>query len=182
MVPSTNAELTLTIVLITLSVALLAWIIGTTSLVVVRADEQAGQYRRRLGDTLAYARARELPYGLEAPLLEGLRIDFTTAARLDDAVLGRQPRGMRRQVLLQRYKAALTHDHAALKGCSGRFVAALLEVAAEHVHAPQVRLCWGGVRVCVCVCVRVHMCVCVVFAVMAAASRRRNQATKNTPP
>ena len=94
MVPSTSAELVLTIVLVSLSVGLLAWIIGTTSLVVVRADEQAGQYRRRLGDTLAYTRARELPYGLEAPLLEGLRIDFTTRERLDDAVLGKQPRGM----------------------------------------------------------------------------------------
>ncbi|KAK9810819.1 hypothetical protein WJX73_009788 [Symbiochloris irregularis] len=121
------------------NLALSAYILGTITLLVVRSDEQAGEFREQSNAMKQYNHLNNLPHTLRSSMQEHLRLHFASKAASDEAVLGILPTPLRRRVLRHLYQHVL-HSCTLFKDARQRFLDALLGTARIELFMPQVEI------------------------------------------
>ncbi|GIL88133.1 hypothetical protein Vretifemale_16146, partial [Volvox reticuliferus] len=141
--PFTVAELSTMIVYLLFNIFLGAYIIGTVTIMMVRADEHSKSFRDSMSHLLEYSRENELPDRLYKAMREHLEVHFDSTQTTDDRVLSIYPTTIRRLVLRHLYLQPVRNCYL-FKGCKQRFLDALLTVARVELFLPGVEIMTEG--------------------------------------
>jgi ankyrin repeat protein/CRP-like cAMP-binding protein len=137
------AETVWTIFYMVAALVLGTYIIGTTTLLLIKGDSAKGAYRDRAAALRTYAHLNSLPPALEAAMHEHLRLAHSNADIADDAVLGGLPATLRRRALRHLYAAPLKNSYL-LRGVRQRYLDALLAVASVELLMAHVDVIGDG--------------------------------------
>ncbi|KAI8473908.1 MAG: hypothetical protein J3K34DRAFT_391553 [Monoraphidium minutum] len=137
------AEAGLIISYIYLNVYVGAYIIGTITLLVTRADGETGRYRSELAALDSYCTTHQIPQELQVAMQGHLRLHHSAREGSDDQVLAALPSSLRRRVLRHLYLGLLT-DSWLLEGCRLKFLDALLGAAKVEHYMPKVEVVSEG--------------------------------------
>ena len=124
-------------------VALWAYILGTTTLLVVKADERTGRFRDRSARLREFARLNGVPPDLVQSMDQHLKLHFANEEASDEAVLSVYPTAIRRRVLRHLYGVHLREAYL-FAGTPRRFRDALLAEARLELFLPQVDILSEG--------------------------------------
>jgi hypothetical protein len=131
------AEALFTIIYLFISIIIMAWIVGTITLLVVKHDEKTGQYRSSLTNLNAFTTTHDIPKLLTGSMKDHLQLQFSSQEASDEKVLGGFPTSMRRRVLRHLYANSLWQSWL-FAGCRQKFLDALLACAKVEMFMPQV--------------------------------------------
>ena len=137
------AEALFTVIYLFISIIIMAWIVGTITLLVVKYDEKTGQYRSSLTNLDAFTITHDIPKILTGSMKEHLQLQFSSFEASDEKVLGGFPTAIRRRVLRHLYANSLLQCWL-FEGCRQKFLDALLACAKVEMFMPQVRGLGGG--------------------------------------
>ncbi|GLC44798.1 hypothetical protein PLESTB_001212800 [Pleodorina starrii] len=141
--PFTVLELSVMIVYLLFNIFLGAYIIGTVTIMMVRADEHSKSFRESMGHLLEYSRENELPERLYKAMREHLEVHFDSAQAADDQVLAIYPTTIRRLALRHLYLQPVRNCYL-FRGCKQRFLDALLTAARVELFLPGVEILTEG--------------------------------------
>ncbi|EFJ46902.1 hypothetical protein VOLCADRAFT_92690 [Volvox carteri f. nagariensis] len=141
--PFTIVELSVMIVYLLFNLFLGAYIIGTVTIMMVRADEHSKSFRDSMTHLVEYSRENELPERLYKAMREHLEVHFDSAQTADDNVLSIYPTTIRRLVLRHLYLQPVRSCYL-FKGCKQRFLDALLTAARVELFLPGVEIMTEG--------------------------------------
>lgn len=137
------AETVWTILYMVAALVLGTYIIGTTTLLLIKGDSAKGAYRDRASALKTYSHLNNLPPQLEAAMHEHLRLAHSNADIADDAVLGGLPATLRRRALRHLYSTQLKNSYL-LRGVRQRYLDALLAVATVELFMAHVDVISDG--------------------------------------
>lgn len=123
--------------------ALGSYIVGTITLLVVKADERTGNFRERSANLNQYTQTNHIPSELRESMQEHLRLHFDTENASDEQVLSIFPTTIRRRILKYLYASHLSSSYLFRK-CPQRFLDALLASARVEVFMPGVDILSSG--------------------------------------
>ena len=135
--PVSTAECVFAILFIMINIALAAFIVGTTTLLVVRRDTQTSQYRDQAASLRTYSQVNGLPPALTRSMHEHLRLSFANSDIADEAVLSTYPTTLRRRALRHLYLSTVRRCYL-FAGARQRFIDALLSAASVELLMPGV--------------------------------------------
>ena len=146
--PATPAETTAaaarSALFLTFQVTLFSYIYGTTTLLLVRGDEETGRYRAQSARLRGFARANAVPPDLEAALGAHLRLRHASGEGGDEeAILAVYPAALRRRVLRHLYGRLLRASYL-FAGTPATFRDALLADARLEIYLPGVDILGVG--------------------------------------
>ncbi|GLI61752.1 hypothetical protein VaNZ11_004204 [Volvox africanus] len=141
--PFTIAELSTMIVYLLFNLFLGAYIIGTVTIMMVRADEHSKSFRESMSHLHEYSRENDLPERLYKAMREHLEVHFDSMQTTDDSVLSIYPTTIRRLVLRHLYLQPVRNCYL-FKGCKQRFLDALLTAARVELFLPGVEIMAEG--------------------------------------
>ncbi|GIL56055.1 hypothetical protein Vafri_11509 [Volvox africanus] len=141
--PFTVAELSTMIVYLLFNLFLGAYIIGTVTIMMVRADEHSKSFRESMSHLHEYSRENELPERLYKAMRDHLEVHFDAIQTTDDSVLSIYPTTIRRLVLRHLYLQPVRNCYL-FKGCKQRFLDALLNAARVELFLPGVEIMTEG--------------------------------------
>ncbi|KAK9791836.1 hypothetical protein WJX73_006514 [Symbiochloris irregularis] len=125
------------------NIVLGAYILGTITLLVVKADERTGRYRDRSMHLKNFSQANQLPQDLKDSMQEHLKLHFSNEEASDEAVLSIYPTALRRRILRHLY---LPHLRSAplFAGTRGKFLDSVLTTARIEFFMPGVEILSEG--------------------------------------
>jgi len=150
-----RAETVWTILYMLAALVLGTYIVGTTTLLLIKGDEAKGRYRDQASALKAYSHLNGLPPPLELAMREHLRLAHANADIADEVVLGSLPATLRRRALRHLYAAPLKVCYL-FSGGRQRFLDALLsasevellmagvDVISDGDHVPDLIICVSG--------------------------------------
>jgi len=111
-----------------------AWIIGSTTLLIVKQDEKTGNYREAIHTLRQYAKLHDFPRELEKKLRGQLQLDFNNSEISDEHVLGHFPTETRRKVLRRLYLPSLLQTNL-MRDVRQQFVDAFLTTCKVEIFS-----------------------------------------------
>ncbi|PSC71927.1 potassium channel SKOR [Micractinium conductrix] len=123
--------------------ALGSYIVGTITLLVVKADERTGNFREQSANLIQYTQTNRIPPELKESMQEHLRLHFDTQDASDEQVLSIFPTTIRRRILQYLYMKHLRACYLFRK-CPQRFLDMLLASARVEVFMPGVDILSSG--------------------------------------
>ena len=132
------------IIYMILNVVLMAWVIGSITLLIVKADEKTGLYRETLHVLNKYATLHDFDQDLTKKLRNQLRLDFDNREIADEQVLQFFPVGVRRRVLRRLYMQSLINTKLMI-GTRQQYKDAFLSQCKVEVFSPGDELLQRGV-------------------------------------
>jgi CRP-like cAMP-binding protein len=150
-----RAETVWTILYMLAALVLGTYVLGTTTLLLIKGDEAKGRYRDQAAALKAYAHLNGLPPPLEGAMHEHLRLAHANADIADEAVLGHLPATLRRRALRHLYAAPLKACYlfaggrqrfldALLAACEVELLMAGVDVISDGDHVPDLLVCVSG--------------------------------------
>ena len=118
-----------------LNVVIMAWVIGSITLLIVKSDEKTGVYREALQVLNKYADLHGFDTDLTKRLRTQLKLDFENREVQDEQVLHFFPAGVRRKVLRRLYLPDLLESKL-MRGTRQQFVDAFLEACTVEIFSP----------------------------------------------
>jgi len=112
-----------------------SWIIGSITLLVVKADEKVGFYRSSLKTLETYSRMHDFDDQFEKRLRRQLKLDFNNREISDEQVLKNFPTAVRCRVLRKLYLPALSQTQL-MRGIRQQFVDAFLTTCTVEIFSP----------------------------------------------
>lgn len=125
------------------NVVIMSWVIGSITLLIVKADEKTGLYRETLKVLHKYAKLHDFDKDLTKKLHKQLDLDFDNREIADEQVLQFFPAGVRRKVLRRLYLHSLINTKI-MKGTRQQFVDAFLSLCKVEVFSPGDELLQRG--------------------------------------
>ncbi|CAD7695304.1 unnamed protein product [Ostreobium quekettii] len=122
--PKNTAEVIFAMVYMIYNMALVAYILGTITLLVVRADESTGELRECYRHVTSFARLNNLPKDLRQSLKNQMQFNLAHPEVEDDLVLKDLPAGLRRRVVKELYVEKLKATPT-FRECSEKFLTSL---------------------------------------------------------
>ncbi|CAD7699357.1 unnamed protein product [Ostreobium quekettii] len=133
--PKNTAEVVFAMVYMLYNMALVAYILGTITLLVVRADESTGELRECYRNVTSFARLNNLPGDLQKSLKDQMQFNLAHPEVEDDFVLKGLPAGLRRRVLKELYVDKLKATPT-FRECSEKFLTALTANVRVDTYLP----------------------------------------------
>lgn len=137
--PATEAAAARAALFLAFQVALWAYILGTTTLLVVRDDERTGRFRDRSARLRDFTTRANVPPALAESMDSHLRLHFALEEADDESVLAIYPTALRRRVLRHLYGGALRSAYL-FAGTPRRFRDAVLAEARLELFLPGVEI------------------------------------------
>jgi len=131
------------VVYMILNVVIMAWVIGTITLLIVKTDEKTGLYRETLKALEKYATLHDFDKDMTKHLRNQLKLDFDNREVADEQVLQFFPAGVRRKVLRRLYLQSLIKTKL-MRGTRQQFVDAFLSLCKVEVFSPGDELLQRG--------------------------------------
>lgn len=142
--PVNSLEQIFGIVYMICNVVLMAWVIGSITLLIVKTDEKTGLYREALQVLKKYSVLHQFDRDLTKKLQNYLMLDFDNREVADEQVLQFFPAGVRRKVLRRLYLPSLLSTKL-MRGTRQQFVDAFLSLCKVEVFSPGDELLQRGV-------------------------------------
>lgn len=117
------------------NVVIMAWVIGSITLLIVKSDEKTGVYREALQVLNKYASLHGFDKDLTKRLRTQLKLDFDNREVQDEQVLHFFPAGVRRKVLRRLYLPDLLESKL-MRGTRQQFVDAFLGACTVEIFSP----------------------------------------------
>jgi ankyrin repeat protein len=121
----------------------LSYILGTTTLLLVRGDERTGRYRDQSARLREFARTHAVPPDLSSSMAQHLRLHFANEEADDESLLAIYPTSLRRRVLRHLYGRRLREAYL-FAGTPRAFRDALLAEARLELYLPGVEILGAG--------------------------------------
>ncbi|KAL7493642.1 hypothetical protein ACHAWT_010524 [Skeletonema menzelii] len=131
------------VVYMILNVVIMAWVIGSITLLIVKNDEKTGLYRETIHVLHKYAALHGFDKDLKKKLENQLQLDFENREVSDEQVLQFFPAGVRRRVLRRLYLEKLVNTDL-MRGTRNQFVDAFLSLCKVEVFSPGDELLQRG--------------------------------------
>lgn len=131
------------VVYMVLNVVLMAWVIGSITLLIVKNDQKTGLYRDTLQALHKYATLHDFDKELTKKLKHQLWLDFENREIADEHVLQFFPAVVRRRVLRRLYLKSLINTEL-MRGTRNQFVDAFLSLCKVEVFSPGDELLQRG--------------------------------------
>ena len=131
------------VVYMILNVVIMAWVIGSITLLIVKNDEKTGLYRETIHVLHKYAALHGFDRDLKQKLENQLQLDFANREISDEQVLHFFPAGVRRRVLRRLYLETLVNTDL-MRGTRNQFVDAFLSLCKVEVFSPGDELLQRG--------------------------------------
>ncbi|KAG2444347.1 hypothetical protein HXX76_001103 [Chlamydomonas incerta] len=141
--PYTVTEMAVMIVYLMFNLFLAAYIIGTVTIMMVKADEHSKAFRESMENLNEYGQDNELPQKLQSAMKEHLEVNFDSAHAGDDKVLSIYPTTIRRRALRHLYMEPMKGCYLFRK-CTRRFLDALITAARVELFLPGVEILTEG--------------------------------------
>ena len=141
--PVNSVEQIFGMVYMILNIMLMAWVIGSITLLVVKTDQKTGLYRETLHVLYKYASIHDFDKDLTKRLRTQLKLDFENQEIADEQVLQFFPAGVRRKVLRRLYLPSLLNTKL-MKGTRQQFVDAFLSLCKVEIFSPGDELLQRG--------------------------------------
>ncbi|KAG2447079.1 hypothetical protein HYH02_007829 [Chlamydomonas schloesseri] len=141
--PYTTAEMAVMIVYLMFNLFLAAYIIGTVTIMMVKADEHSKAFRESMENLNEYSHENELPEKLQSAMKEHLEVNFDSAHAGDDKVLSIYPTTIRRRALRHLYMEPVKGCYLFRK-CDRRFLDALITASRMELFLPGVEILTEG--------------------------------------
>lgn len=126
-----------------LNVVIMAWVIGSITLLIVKNDQKTGLYRDTMHVLHKYATLHDFDKELTKKLKNQLQLDFENREIADEQVLQFFPAGVRRRVLRRLYLQPLLNTEL-MRGTRNQFVDAFLSLCKVEVFSPGDELLQRG--------------------------------------
>jgi len=133
--PSSSAEMIAGSIYMIFNVVIMAWVIGSITLLIVKSDEKTGVYREALQVLNKYASLHGFDKDLTKRLRTQLKLDFDNREVQDEQVLHFFPAGVRRKVLRRLYLPDLLESKL-MRGTRQQFVDAFLGACTVEIFSP----------------------------------------------
>ena len=117
------------------NVVIAAWIIGSTTLLIVKGDEKTGEYRDSLQTLQQYGDMNMFDEAFMEQLQMQLRLEFNNREISDEQVLRHFPSAVRRKILRKLYLKPLVKTQL-MKGVRQQFVDAFLASCKVEIFSP----------------------------------------------
>eukprot|EP00884_Botryococcus_braunii_P009821 jgi/Botrbrau1/18840/Bobra.177_2s0005.1 len=124
-------------------IAIGAYIMGTISLLVVKADERTGQYRDRAANLKQFVQQHAIPSDLRESMQEHLALHFQNEDASDESVLSIYPTTLRRRILRHLYGKYIQESYL-FAGARQKFLDALLAACRIELYMPNVDILTDG--------------------------------------
>ncbi|GMH35595.1 hypothetical protein BSKO_03463 [Bryopsis sp. KO-2023] len=134
--PKNTAEVVFGTCYMIFNILLNSYILGTITLIVIKADEQTGTLRALFDKLNSFAFLNRLQEPLRKLLKEHIRFTFENPSIQDKDVLDGLPMGVKRTVLRSLYLPVLSNLHL-FKGTSPGFLMKLVEDCKVDVYIPD---------------------------------------------
>jgi len=118
-----------------LNVVLMAWVIGSITLVIVKGDEKTGLYRHALYALHKYAALHNFDKSLTKRLKRMLKLDFDSKEIADEQVLQFFPEAVRQKILRRLYLPSLLGTKL-MKGTRQQFSESFLSLCKVEIFSP----------------------------------------------
>ena len=122
-------------IFILVNIVVLAWIIGSITLLIVKGDEKTGDYRDSLKVLNQYSKMHDFDKSFAKTLKTQLRLDFNNREIADEQVLKHFPSAVRRKVLRRLYLPSLKKTEL-MKGVRQQFVDEFLTSCSVEIFSP----------------------------------------------
>jgi hypothetical protein len=126
-----------------LNVVIMAWIIGSITLLIVKDDEHTGLYRDTLQMLYKYAELHDFDQKLIKRLKTQLKLGFRSRDIADEQVLRFFPSAVRRKILRKLYMPSLLSTNL-MKGTRQQFVDSFLSLCSVEIFSPGEELLQRG--------------------------------------
>ena len=133
--PVNSAEMICGSFFMLLNIVLAAWIIGSITLLIVKGDEQTGEYRDSLETLHDFTTMHHFEEPFFQKLKRQLRLEFNNREIADEHVLKNFPSAVRRKILRKLYLQPLMNTQL-LKGVRPQFVDAFLASCKVEIFSP----------------------------------------------
>ncbi|KAL6757545.1 hypothetical protein V8C86DRAFT_2622224 [Haematococcus lacustris] len=120
-----------------------AYILGTVTFVLVKADEKSKVYRERMEALRGYAGINDLPQPLMEMMKEHIELQYHNEQCSDEMVLANYPATIRRKVLRHLYLSTVKSCYL-FRGAKARFMDAFLAATRMELYMPQVSVLSEG--------------------------------------
>ncbi|KAK1745940.1 ion transport protein [Skeletonema marinoi] len=131
------------VVYMILNVVLMAWVIGSITLLIVKNDQKTGIFRETLHVLHKYATLHDFDANFTKKLKNQLQLDFDNREIADEQVLQFFPVGVRQRVLRRLYLQSLINTDL-MRGTRNQFVDAFLSLCRVEVFSPGDELLQRG--------------------------------------
>jgi len=142
-IEATKAAAARTALFLAFQIALWSYILGTTTLLVVKSDERTGRFRDRSARLRDFAARSGVPPDLERSMDDHLRLYFANEEASDEAVLAAMPSAIRRRVLRHLFGDAI-RECFLFSGTPRRFRDAVMAETRVELFLPQVDILSEG--------------------------------------
>ena len=133
--PVNSAEQIWDIIYMLLNMALVAWIVGSMTLLIIKNDEKTGRYRDALNRLAQYSSLHSFDRDFHKRLKTHLKLDFNNREIADEQVLKHFPSSLRRKVLRRLYLPSLIQTNL-MQGIRQQFVNAFLTACRVEIFSP----------------------------------------------
>jgi ankyrin repeat protein len=143
--PNGMPEVIFVIVFVAVNVVAMAYIVGTTTLLVTKGDQRIGRYRDRMAALTSYCATNGLSQQLKASMAGMLKLHMSLADDLvaDETLLAVYPTTVRRRILRELYGRQLAGCYL-LEGVGQKFLDALMVGARVELFMPRVEVVAAG--------------------------------------
>jgi ankyrin repeat protein/CRP-like cAMP-binding protein len=143
--PNGMPEVVFVIVYVAVNVIAMAYIVGTTTLLVTKGDQRIGRYRDRMAALTSYCATNGLSQQLKASMAGMLKLHMSLADDLvaDETLLAVYPTTVRRRILRELYGRQLAGCYL-LEGVGQKFLDALMVGARVEMFMPRVEVVAAG--------------------------------------
>lgn len=142
--PLNVAEKIYGIIYLLINITILAWIIGSTTMLIVKDDEKTGEYRESLQVVDHFTEMHGLDKKINKSLRRHIKLDLRTRDYHEGKILAQYPSAVRRKVMEKIYLPDLMRMPL-LRGLSNHFVEAFLSACKVEITSPGEELLHQGV-------------------------------------
>ena len=133
--PANYVEMIWGMIFMLLNIVIASWIIGSITLLILKNDENTGEYRDSLQTLVQYAEMHDFDSHLQKKLKTQLKLEFNNREISDEKVLQHFPSAVRRKVLRKLYLPSLVKTKL-MKGVRQEFVDAFLTACSVEIFTP----------------------------------------------
>ena len=126
-----------------LNVVIMAWIIGSITLLIVKGDQQTGLYRDTLQVLYKFSTLHGFDQKLTKQLKTQLKLSFSNRDIADEQVLRFHPAPLRRKILRRLYMPSILSTKL-MKGTRQQFVDSFLSLCSVEIFSPGEELLHRG--------------------------------------
>lgn len=141
--PKNSAEMIWCIIYMFINTIILAWIIGSITLLIVKQDEKTGVYRETLQKLDQFSAMHHFDSELQKRLKMAIKLGFENKEVVDEQILQHFPSAVRRKVLRKLYLPSLVRT-SLMRGIRQQFVDAFLSACKLEIFSPGEELLQRG--------------------------------------